>query len=144
MAHARFSAFLRISTLTLLLAGCSADSTGTEPEPAPRFVCSSQVLERLYLGSETPDGPVSDADWQEFLQKVVTTRFPAGLTVLEGHGQWLGADKKLVQEKSRIVEIIHEDDPIMDEAVEEVAAAYKERFQQEAVLVLKQKVDGCF
>src|ERR1035441_5387891 len=48
---------------------------------------------RLYFGlgpAEAPEKGVSEAAWREFLDKEVTPRFPAGLSVMEVYGQWQG------------------------------------------------------
>src|SRR5580704_3876761 len=46
---------------------------------------------RLYFGlgpADAPDKGVSEAAWRAFLDKEVTPRFPAGLSVLDVYGQW--------------------------------------------------------
>lgn len=48
---------------------------------------------RLYFGlgpAEAPDKGVSETDWRTFLDKEVTPRFPAGLSVMDVYGQWQG------------------------------------------------------
>jgi hypothetical protein len=89
----------------------------------------------VYFGRNRPaGGTVSDADWQRFLAEVVTPRFPAGLTVVEATGQWRGANGTVDQERSEIVTIFHAGDEASRRAVADVAAEYKRRFDQEAVL----------
>ena len=78
----------------LVLAGCAG-------HPA-----HERVVLRLYFGTASPQGQVSPADFEAFLDTAVTPRFPAGLTVYSADGQWRGADGKLVKEKSKVVEII--------------------------------------
>jgi hypothetical protein len=46
---------------------------------------------------------VSEAEWRAFLDDEVTPRFPHGLTVLNGAGQWQGEDDEIVQEQSKLV-----------------------------------------
>ena len=46
---------------------------------------------RLYFGLGPADDPakgVSEAAWRDFLDKEVTPRFPAGLSVMDLYGQW--------------------------------------------------------
>jgi hypothetical protein len=48
---------------------------------------------RLYFGlgpADAPDKGVSEAEWRAFLDKEVTPRFPAGLSVVDVYGQWQG------------------------------------------------------
>jgi hypothetical protein len=93
------------------------------------------VRETLYFGRNRPGGgTVSNPEWQSFLAEVVTPRFPAGLTVLEGSGQWRGATGAVEREQSEVVTLFHPDDQASRQAVREIAAEYKRRFQQEAVL----------
>jgi hypothetical protein len=89
----------------------------------------------LYFGRNKPDGgTVADADWQTFLNQVVTPRFPAGLTVVDATGQWKSATGVVEQEQSHIVTVYHAGDGASRRAVRDVALEYKRRFGQEAVL----------
>jgi hypothetical protein len=93
------------------------------------------VRDMVYFGRNRPDGGVvSDAEWQAFLTEVVTPRFPAGLTVVDAVGQWKGESGAVEQERSEIVTLMHDGGPGARTAVAELAAEYKRRFRQEAVL----------
>ena len=93
------------------------------------------VRDVLYFGRNRPDGGVvSDADWHGFLDEVVTPRFPAGLTVVEAVGQWKGESGVVEQERSEIVTLLHTGSAAARQSVAELAAEYKRRFRQEAVL----------
>lgn len=87
----------------------------------------------LYFGLSWPDGRrISDGQWQTFLDTCISPRFPAGLSVLPARGQWQMATGEKVQEHSRIVTILHP--PAARARLDTVVAAYKTRFDQEAVL----------
>ena len=89
----------------------------------------------MLFGASRPDGRiVSDAEWVDFLDNAVTPRFPAGLTVLRGHGQWRGGDGALVREQSRVLVIWHEPTERTERDIEAIRAAYKRRFDQESVM----------
>jgi hypothetical protein len=89
----------------------------------------------LYFGRNRPNGgTVSDAEWQSFLYEVVTPRFPAGLTTVEATGQWRGRSGVVERERAGVLTVFHAGDEAARRAVAEVAAEYKRRFQQEAVL----------
>ena len=133
--------FTILLPLLLILSSCSSTQT---PQPLPEAKCYSKVIERLYFGADSPDGPVSEAQWQEFVRSEATPRFPSGLTVVHGQGQWQGEDKRIVQEVSRILEIVHEDTPQQAAAVQRIAQLYKQQFRQEAVMVLSSPVRACF
>jgi len=105
--------------LLLALAGCG-----------PGFVRSE-----LYFGSARAGAAdITLAEWQKFVDEVITTRFPNGLTVLEGNGQWQMRDGSLAKEKSRIVIVVHPGTADEQKKLDEIREAYKTRFSQEAVL----------
>jgi hypothetical protein len=96
------------------------------------------VHDSLFFGTGKPrGGVVTSAEWVEFLKGTVTPRFPQGLTVSPASGQWRGADGAIVQEPSQLLQLVHPDDAASERAVQEVIAAYKAQFQQEAVLRVK-------
>ena len=109
------------------------------PAIAPSASCAvgDTVLVRdvLYFGRNRPDGStVSDEEWRAFVNQVLTPRFPAGLTVVSAMGQWQGKSGVVEQERSEVVTVFHSGDDSARRAVDEAAAEYKRRFQQEAVL----------
>lgn len=115
--------------LVAVLAGC-----------APALVRSE-----LYFGAAQKNGPdVSQQDWQKFVDEVITPRFPNGLTVLEGTGQWRMQDGSLAKEKSRIVILVHSGSPADRKKLDEIRDAYKSKFNQEAVLEIDEKSDVKF
>ncbi len=125
------------------LLSLSACASHSKFSPQSNGSCAPKILERIYFGADSPDGPVSDQAWNEFLNTTITPRFPEGLTVFEANGQWFGLNNQIVKEKSRIVEIVHPDKLGLKDAVAEIATAYKKLFQQEAVLVLREPIEAC-
>jgi hypothetical protein len=113
----------RVLLLFLLLSGCqTAGST-------------AWIAERLFFGRNIPAGGiVSDADWDQFLRTVITPRFPKGLTVWKGNGQWLDPHGDLVTEPVFVVEVFHKQDEEVETSMAMIAAEYKKRFGQDAVL----------
>jgi hypothetical protein len=102
------------------------------------------VLDSLYFGTSTPTGTMTAADWDDFLRSVVTPRFPQGLTVLQGSGQWQTASGAVLRESSQVLQVVHADDAASDGAVQQIVAAYKARFQQESVLRVRSPVCTAF
>ncbi|CAN5374545.1 hypothetical protein BH10PLA1_BH10PLA1_03950 [soil metagenome] len=76
--------------------------------------------------------------------EVITPRFPNGLTVLEGNGQWQMRDGSLAKEKSRIVIVVHPGTTGQQRKLDEIREAYKKRFSQEAVMELDEQIDARF
>ena len=131
---------LAVLAVASIFPGCAA--VGPSPAPTVASPATKQIWDRLYFGRNIPTGgDVSDADWATFLAEVVTPRFPNGFTVLHGEGQWLGQSGAIARERSFILELSHPDTEAASRAVLEIAAEYKRRFAQEAVLHRREPVD---
>jgi len=98
------------------------------------------VQELLYVGTETPSGHVTAEDWTQFLRETVTPRFPEGFSSWQASGQWRSASGEVIREPSYVLSLVHPNDPVPNQAVQEIIAFYKTRFQQEAVLRVKTTV----
>lgn len=136
------------TAMALLLAGCVAGAPppqqqGTAPAVAaagcPEGARPATVLEAYFGRSGAPDAPrVSEAAFARFLAEEVTPRFPHGLTVLDGLGQWRSpATGRTTRERSKILILVL---PETEEAAARarlapVTTAYRQRFRQESVLV---------
>lgn len=129
-----------------LVAGACAPAVRAHPPAVPAGgEAQAWISDRLYFGRGIPGGgTVSDTEWAAFLRDVVTPRFPGGITVLQGEGQWRGADGGVVQEPSFVLDLIHAPGAGADVAVNEIAAEYKRRFRQEAVMRVRASADVQF
>lgn len=109
---------------------------------ACRAPLKSMLIVDLYFGRNGPRGGVTERRWAQFLAKEVTPRFPDGLTVVDGAGQWREAThKRIVRERTKVVTIAVAAADSVHTRVAEVVAAYKRRFQQKSVGVIVR--DGC-
>jgi Protein of unknown function (DUF3574) len=88
----------------------------------------------LYFGLARASGIVSETEWQTFLRDDVTPRFPNGLTVLEGDGQWLRPDGSIGRERAKVLVILHDDNDATNDAVKALVLRYKQQFAQQSVL----------
>ncbi|MEM9293635.1 MAG: DUF3574 domain-containing protein [Acidobacteriota bacterium] len=125
-----------------LLALCTACAS-TQPERPSRVLIhhdDGYVTTELFFGLSIPGGGVvTEEDWQHFVDTVITPRFQSGITVLDARGQWFEqASQKVVQEGSKVVILIHQEDQDTTEAIEEIKNAYIETFHQEAVMEVDQ------
>ena len=118
----------------LALSACATGEGGVVCQPGSE----ARGTAELYFGRNIGDVPgVSDADWQAFVDEEVTPRFPDGLTVLDAAGQWRGESGAIGREASKVLVIVlsgESDDRARLEAVRE---AYKNRFRQEAVMLVE-------
>lgn len=105
----------------LALAGCAT--------PA------ATVSDRLFFGRSIPGGGnVTEAQWNAFVAEVITPRFPQGYTLWNAWGHWKGDDGAQVSEDASVLEVVHPVDAAADAKLAEIAQAYRQRFNQEAVM----------
>lgn len=123
---------------TLSLAGCAGKPL---PAPTPQSGTTCEAGDRwalkevLYFGRNRPEGGVvNDSAWTAFVDAEITPRFPSGLTVTDGVGQWRGRSGLVERERSEVVTIYHDDTPQAHQAIGEIVVEYKRAFNQEAVL----------
>jgi hypothetical protein len=136
MQHFAFSAAAMVLLIT---------SVWTVPaaaiEPKVNRPSASEIWARteLYFGSERPGGEVTDAEFTDFMDREITPRFPDGLTLLAGYGQFLNATGVLIKERSNVLILLY---PLTTQeagkSIQEIREKYKSLFQQESVL----RVDG--
>ncbi len=86
----------------------------------------------LYFGAAIPNSNdvVDDREWAAFLAASVTPRFPDGLTWHDARGQWRGADGKIVGEPSRMLIVLHADEPSAAAAIDAIRSDYKTGFRR--------------
>ena len=141
---------LRLSTLAvgLSLAACTTpDPSGSgalQPQPTvqgptcPEGASAMAQVDLLFGTGRRDQPPVSANEWADFLDTQVTPRFPDGLTVLRGDGQWRGGDGRIGKEDSIVLLIWYEPSAQAEAGIEAIRTAYKARFDQESVM----RVDG--
>lgn len=119
---------------TLLLAGCAGLERGRCPAGQERLRTA-----QLFFGRNVGDRPgVTDAQFRRFVDEELTTRFPDGLTVLDGGGQWKGQENKLIREAAKVVLIVLPRGKEPEARLDAARQAYKARFHQEAVMLITQ------
>jgi hypothetical protein len=117
---------MRLALAFLIGSMAAANASGCTPP-------SSQMARtELLFGAEH----VSPSQWSAFLSKEVTPRFPDGLTVLDGTGQWKAPNGHIAKEKSHVLLIWHGFD--QSPKIDAIRNAYKRRFHQQSVM----RVDG--
>lgn len=103
----------------------------------PELEAEPWVRTELFFGTVMPDGrAVSEAEWDAFLDAEITPRFPEGLTVLSGEGQWQGENNVIVEERSKIVILLYPREAMAESnaEIEAIRQAYETKFKQESVL----------
>ncbi len=72
--------------------------------------------------------------WTAFLADTVTPRFPGGLTVVDGAGQWRGSSGVIERERSKVLIILTVPGEEGMRLTGEISQEYESRFNQETVL----------
>ena len=101
----------------------------------------SFVRTELFFGLSKPDrSKVTELEFQQFVNREVTPRFPGGLTLLSGSGQFKNSSNKIIKEPANLLILIYPLDRLAPgkaaptQKVEQIRKAYKLAFQQESVL----------
>jgi hypothetical protein len=121
----------------MVIAADYSRSAAVTSTPALSCRSPARAMTRLEMlfGSTRPNGPlITDDEWELFVDAEVTPRFPAGLTVLRGPGQWQERSGAVSREDSRILVIWYEPKSQHDTGIEAIRSAYKTRFDQESVM----------
>lgn len=96
----------------------------------------------LFLGMGLSGGRVvGPKAWARFEREVLAPQL-CGYTVLDIRGGWLGRDGRVLREPAKLVVLVHRGGPEADAAIATVAAAWRTRFGQEAVLRASQPIEG--
>lgn len=95
---------------------------------------------QLFLGGQAGSTAVPEADIRAFVDQEVTPRFPDGVTVLDGGGQWRGAENQLIRQAQKVVLIVLPIRRDTESRLQAVRAAYQTRFRQDSVVVTQ---DAC-
>jgi len=110
--------------------------------PAQSLECRGaqkpQLVAELLFGRKMgAQGFVSEGAWRRFVAREITPRFPDGLTILEGRGQWRDPDsKRITREPSNVVLIAMPGHAEDHDRLKEIADAYKKQFRQQSVGII--------
>jgi hypothetical protein len=103
---------------------------------------------RLYFGlgpADAQDKGVSEAAWRDFLDKEVTPRFPAGLSVMDVYGQWQGKDEKAPERiRSKVLIIDYPATAANAKKIEAIRAAWKQKTGDQSVMKVTEPADVSF
>lgn len=115
-----------VLTLGMLSSACAGDSCE---------VGSEQYRTELFFGLDRENAsPVSETEWQNFVDTKVTPRFSSGLTMFNANGQYLMDNGNLVHENSKVIVLLHDGSNTISQSIDTIREEYKSQFSQEAVL----------
>ncbi len=103
---------------------------------------------KLYFGlgpAGHPEQGISESAWRDFLDREVTPRFPAGLSVLDVYGQWeskgAAAPERL---RSKLLVIDYPDNEENRAKIAAIRAAWKQKTGDQSVLMVTEPADVSF
>jgi hypothetical protein len=130
--------FVRLAAALVLALSLAACAT-TPPTPACQDGQQRMRTAQLFFGRNVAGKPgVTDTAFGKFVDEELTPRFPDGLTVLDGGGQWRGDENKLIRESAKVVLIVLPKSRDAGDRIEGGRTAYKARFKQDSVLLITQ------
>jgi Protein of unknown function (DUF3574) len=112
-------------------------STTKNPQQLCSNIPTAKPVTRteLFLGLHKPNGTdVNNTEFQQFLDREVTPRFPDGFTVISGRGQFKDARGAILQERSKLLILLYPIVATSNQQIEQIRKAYITAFQQQSVL----------
>ncbi len=123
------------------------NATGVDCEvTGPRVGSEPFTRTELFFGTARPDGSeVTEEEFDAFIDEEITPRFPAGLTLLTGYGQFQSDGGEIIEEDSFLLILLYpfETDGTSSELIEEIRDEYETQFEQESVLRADDGVPVC-
>jgi hypothetical protein len=130
-----------------LLAGCAVPGETVPPSACLLPEQKPMLVAELFFGRNVPGrAPVSEAEWADFVARVVTPNFPDGFTVFDGDfGQGRAPGRGTVERESpKIVLAAAYLRPDLKDRIAAVREAYRTRFTQRSVGLLTRWECGAF
>ncbi|MCQ4079788.1 DUF3574 domain-containing protein [Streptomyces sp. RB6PN25] len=145
---------MKIDTRAGLLLACSLAAAGAALTPvvvaadAPGAARDAYTETTLFFGTQRPDGgpAVTEAEFQRFLDTQVTPRFPEGLTVDEGRGQYRDRYGVIEKERSYQVIVVYPTSATSsaNDNLDSIRHLYDKSFRQESVGRIDEAVHASF
>ena len=129
--------------LGLLVNSASAENlspqrtiTSTSERAFCKHVLHGELFARteLFFGLSKPGGVVTEEEFQAFVDGKITPRFPDGLTLLSGKGQFRDSTGFIIQEGTKLLILLYPFNKARSADVEQIRTDYKDAFQQQSVL----------
>jgi hypothetical protein len=118
--------------LTFLLTGLPSALAETACQAPAKLMAR---LELVFGAGHAGGGQtISERRFMGFLATEVTPRFPDGLSLFSGYGQWRDGKGRLIREPSRLLLIWYVPGQESEARIEAIRTAYKRRFHQQSVL----------
>jgi hypothetical protein len=112
----------------------TSDDTVAEASCGAELAGDPFIRTELFFGLSRPGGRISQRQFDRFVDHNVTPRFPDGLTLLSGRGQFRLADGDIVEEGSKVLVLLHQGGADRTAAIDAIRGEYVNQFDQQSVL----------
>jgi hypothetical protein len=131
--------------MAVALSACAMPMTAARPG-TPACDGESMIETQLFFGLSKPTGgTVSPREWNTFINATVVPHFPQGFSVVDSDGYWYDSQsKRTISEKSKIIVRLNRFSNEEENAIADIVATYKKRFDQQAVLRVDKTVCAKF
>jgi len=104
------------------------------------------ALFSLFFGRSIPArGEVTERQWAEFLDRVITPNLPNGYTVHDATGAWMNpATQRTIRESTKVLIVALPDVPDSMMAISRIRNAYQVQFRQHRVGMTVRQACGSF
>jgi hypothetical protein len=101
---------------------------------------------QMFFGRNIAGRPaLTDQEWAEFSELVVTPHLPDGFTAFDADGQWMNpATHRIVKEKTKVIIVALPDTEAAASAIAAIKDAYRTRFHQQSVGMTVHPACGAF
>ncbi|WP_353719977.1 DUF3574 domain-containing protein [Dyadobacter sp. 676] len=98
--------------------------------------CAGYQRTDLYFGRDIPGGgTVTDQQWKNFSDSVISAYFPEGYTEWDAHGRWKDTEtKQTITEPTKVVTFLGRKTRQRSAALDSITQCYLRRFRQQSVL----------
>jgi hypothetical protein len=127
------------AVLVLLLSGCGA------PGCQPGAGLAMQVYSLYFGRSVKGRTPVTDQEWRNFRNEVITPALPDGYTVLDGQGAWMNPRTHVtIAEATKVLVVAMPEAPDSQTVINRIRSKWQQRFHQYVVGMTVQSGCGSF
>jgi hypothetical protein len=119
---------IALFSLVLSLAACGA------PRCQPGAGQPMRVYDLYFGRSVATRVEVSEKEWRDFRDEIVTPALPNGYTVLDGQGAWMNPrSRATIAEATKILTVALPDDPATLGVINTIRSSWQQRFHQYVV-----------
>ena len=131
------------------LAGCRRQAAPAPPMSMNACLLPGEqpmLVAELFFGRNIKArGPLTDAEWAQFVAETITPNFPEGFTVFDGQGQWRNPlTGNIADGRTKIVLIAAKREPDLTRRLSSVIDIYKTQFRQQSVGTIIRKSCAAF